>query len=113
MTSAIKRRPDACSDSTMNTICELQRLYECGIVFTLQPDAGCAFLVGHGDYLHRAENTAVLPTFDQAVGWLMEQVYSCSPERQYDLDCAKQLPRIALPPAAASTQMLNFQIDPA
>jgi hypothetical protein len=63
----------------MDPACELQRLYESGIQFTLQPDAGCGFLVGHGDYLHRAENTAVLPTLERAVYWLMEQVHPAVP----------------------------------
>jgi hypothetical protein len=64
----------------MDPTCELQRLYESGIQFTLQPDAGCGFLVGYGDYLHRAENTAVLPTFERAVHWLMEQVHAPVPD---------------------------------
>jgi hypothetical protein len=53
---------------------ELQRLYEAGVQFTVQPDAGRGFLVGHGDYLHEPGNSAILPTFAQAVRWLEDQV---------------------------------------
>jgi hypothetical protein len=58
----------------MNSSCELQKLYESGIQFTVQPYPGRGFIVGHGDYLRKAGNLAVVPTFEAAVAWLCEQV---------------------------------------
>jgi hypothetical protein len=67
----------------MDASFELQERYDAGVQFTLQPDAGRGFLVGHGDYLHKSENMAILPTFEQAVRWLGEQVRCRYPDCDY------------------------------
>ena len=69
--------------NAMNPSIELERLYESGIQFTVQPDLGGGFRVGHGDYLRRVENTAVLPTVEQAIGWLRAEVVIRYPDSDY------------------------------
>jgi hypothetical protein len=61
---------------------ELQRIHASGIVFTLQPDPR-GFVVWLGDYRHDAEAASLQPTFDQAVGWLKEQVKFRYPDSDY------------------------------
>jgi hypothetical protein len=57
----------------MNTSVELQKLYDSGLQFTVQPYGDCGFIVRHGNYLHEPDNSVVVPTFEAAVTWLQEK----------------------------------------
>lgn len=67
----------------MNSSCELQKLYESGIQFTVQPCPGRGFIVRHGDYLRETDNFAIVPTFEAAVAWLREQARAHYPDSAY------------------------------
>lgn len=56
-----------------------QRMQNSGIRFTLQEHYG-RFLVRLGDYRHRPDAEAILPTREEAVSWLREQVKVRYPE---------------------------------
>jgi len=60
----------------MNTSVELQKLYDSGLQFTLQPYGDRGFIVGHGNYLHEPGNSVIVPTFEAAVAWLQAKAGS-------------------------------------
>jgi hypothetical protein len=68
----------------MDDACEeLERIIASGIIFTLAPVDGLGFSVKIGDYRHQPVVSAVLPTFEHAVAWLVEQVKVRYPDCEY------------------------------
>jgi hypothetical protein len=66
----------------MNAAEVLQQIHASGVLFTLKPDPD-GFLIWLGDYQHDAEAATLQPTFEQAVGWLKEQVKARYPDCAY------------------------------
>jgi hypothetical protein len=61
---------------------ELQEIQNSGVRFILRPHFG-RFLVRVGDYQGKLEAEAILPTKEEAVSWLREQVKARCPESDY------------------------------
>jgi hypothetical protein len=67
---------------SMDVADELQQLHNSGIRFALQQHYG-RFVVRLGDYRERPQADAILPTMEDAVGWLREQAKARYPESAY------------------------------
>jgi hypothetical protein len=67
----------------MNAREELERMIATGIRFTLEPVDSRGFSVKVGDYRHEPVVSTVLPSFEHAVAWLIEQVRTRYPDSDY------------------------------
>jgi hypothetical protein len=67
----------------VNASNELDQIIASGVTFTLAPVDGLGFSVRIGDYEHEPVVSAVLPTFERAVAWLIEQVKTRYPDCEY------------------------------
>jgi hypothetical protein len=68
--------------SLVSTEAELRGIQDSGIRFTLQPQDG-RFVVRLGDYRQKSDAEAILPTMEEAVTWLREQVKFRYPDSAY------------------------------